>query len=203
MGDQSLRDALEKVLVELKSAVDADYLGATHGVVLEPSTAESVIEMLEATRSAEPVGVSDEAVEAAARAAWNHRTGVTGVPWDEARAAHGDGLDPFLEQQRAALEAAQPFMQPQVVGTRPQPTLDRNRLFNILVEFIMAQPQRADVVEYDGVLDQIMALSGRPLPTREQIKLRLQTARGHRWNDDQTADAVLALMGGAETGARG
>lgn len=167
-----------------------------------------------------PAGVCDEAVEAAREA---YRASACALSANGAMRAALEAAVPFLQptnpQVVASRQAVHQAIADELDGegvvsyglapkltdrvmdvVRPLPTLDRNRLFNILVEFIMAQPQRADVVEYDGVLDQIMALAGRPLPTREQVdKLVSDWFRATLSPEvrDMLADAVLALMGGA------
>lgn len=65
------------------------------------------------------VGVSDEAVEAAKRA--HDRS---------ASASHRNSLAPM----RAALEAAQPFMQPQVVASRPSREQIEQRIRRIYID---------------------------------------------------------------------
>lgn len=86
MNGQRLRSALEK-LVQRNNYPDGHVM-------------TSALELLLADHPAEPVGVSDEAVEAAYEALTD------------------GGIAPE-ERTRAALEAAQPFMQPQVVASRP------------------------------------------------------------------------------------
>lgn len=113
VGAQSpepLRVALEKLATAVQ-VVDAygddvprqsfwDLFGAASAVL--------------AAYPAEPAGVSDEAVEAAAQAYWDTR--FAGARFGVTNEA--------IEGMRAALEAAQPFMQPQVVGTGVDSTLN-------------------------------------------------------------------------------
>ena len=144
--------------------------------------------------AAEPVGVSDEAVEAAAVATNEHRG-------TQHRCACGwrySSADQHaMHRARAALEAAQPFMQPQVVASRQS-----------VHQAIADELDGEGVVSYGltpKLTDRVMDVA-RPLPTREQIAEALSNATRNldytHWETPNGmlpfADAVLALMGGAE-----
>lgn len=125
------------------------------------------------------IKVTDEAVDAACDVTWAGRQ-----------------LTP--RNARAVLEAAVPHLQVQASGDGEvlRGKLERDKLFSILVEFIMAQPQRADVVEYDEVLDQIMELATTVLPvaTREHVSDVLETA----WLAEAEAKTVDSPRGHCE-----
>lgn len=151
MSDQSLRDALETI--------------ARGGVPLGISPAQWAKDWL-AAHPAEPVGVSDEAVEAAAKALrdrWTIFSSVGALAYQTAS---------------AALHAAAPLL-----GTRPQPTLDRSAAKASLTAAFLAFRERnggcaegpdcaaCRSLAGDEAEVALSALGGavRPLPTREQI----------------------------------
>ncbi len=145
---------------------------------------------------AEPAGVSDEAVAALGKA-WDdgNATGLDGYVGPNRGA--GD-VDPEAVRARELVldRLPAPFLQPQVVASRP--TLDREAVDTALIV-------NADSIARQG--NAIMRLV-RPLPTREQISeaifgawlvhTELRTVAAPVQHCDAFADAVLALMGGAE-----
>ena len=166
--------------------------------------------------AAEPVGVSDEAVEALSRA-------LIGPAWG----TFDEGLrDTMRGIHRAALEAAQPFMQPHrpTCGTTygescdgycgPQVVASRERVEQV-VRRVYIDGGATIRVAQEGAADIVSALLAagvfREPPTREQIARMLHDMdERHPWlsescidhecgkSYDRYADAVLALMGGAE-----
>lgn len=109
----------ERGFVE-QSLLAADSGNAGHWPTVATYLAAEV-RRLRAIHPAEPAGVSDEAVEAAAKALHIHDKL---DPWnDDGCNDNGGGAftschDWTIQGARAALEAAQPFMQPQVVASR-------------------------------------------------------------------------------------
>lgn len=146
----SLRDALEQVLA------------STDGWAVSN---ETLLDLLRA-HPAEPVGVSDEAVVAGRIAFYEHP------------ASHGMNSKAQDRAIRAALEAAQPFMQPQVVASLPtQRQLDG----------WLSDHEKV----YHGELGDRCACGWRPDSWESEDEFD-EYFRDHR------SAAVLALMGGAE-----
>lgn len=213
MTESSLRDALEPLIARSEATgarIDVQ-LALFHELLARPESA------------AEPVGVSDEAVEAAVVA--YQKAGIS-VPWNF--------------QMRPAIEAAAPFMRPQVVASRPTQTHISNGV--TLTDSAPHAPGQWLQYPGDGVTEhrafphgwhpvttcRVDACGATPadadrvpltVPTREQIAPWLYgrfgvsmeplnpTETAPDWVDlsEDTkawwvheADAVLALMGGAE-----
>lgn len=204
----SLRDALEKLAREKISewygaewnASDDTFYETEDGGATGSRDDDAMLELrgvrlaldLLAKHPAEPVGVSDEAVEAGV-AAWATAGAVASV------------------QIRAALEAARPFMQPQVVASP-------KRVAEVLKTELLRQQadEWFDVPGLARYLRESLLAAGvfREPPTREQIEQALRKRlvdsnfNGHlhepvrtqtidQWVD-VLAGAVLALMGGAK-----
>lgn len=212
MSDQGLRDALERLAkswFRIDCRVDLPE-NAQWGEGVAQGYANAAADLLRTVREhpAEPVGVSDEAVaitdemrkagfEALAADGHWHKPDSGGV-W---RANYTRAVD-------LVLEAVWPLL-----GTRPQPTLDRRAVHAAIVDELDGE----GVVSYglapkltDRVMDAV-----HPLPTREQIAEALhhdnhplgsprcrQFLNGRLTScyEDRMYDAraVLALMGGAE-----
>ena len=150
MTDAGLRDALEGLL--------RDRAVKSKGTV----PCHQLRELL-AAHPAEPVGVSDEAVEAAAE---HFQQFILNSPsWEDETKKHL-----WRECSRAALEAAAPFLQPQVVASLPTVGMIEQAAYNaMLADDALMAPGFSARVEADA--DDVA---------------------------EAIAPAVLALMGGAE-----
>ena len=181
-----LRDALEDLL--------RDRAAKSKGTV----PCHQLRELL-AAHPAEPVGVSDEAVTKA----------LAEYLAENAAGAERDWA------MRVALEAVAPLL-----GTRPQPALDRYEAawrsarrraaeYRKAVAFLLNHNASQQLMH--EAIAKPLAAAVRPLPTREQIMRALAGVEGRRPDDKSEvwlgayedvygprADAVLALMGGAE-----
>lgn len=153
--DGGLRDALEKLLSDWRElstgyepyrdlrAVLAAHPAEPVGVTSQQQDACTCPNFAGfcTAHFVEPVGVSDEAVEAGASKLYE-RLFHLGITMTEAESA-----------TRGALEAAQPLMQPQVVASLPT----RERVRQVLDDLTSLRDPQDDVDEYT---DKIMALTG-------------------------------------------
>lgn len=220
-----LRDALEKLVEEWRWQGDMKPWQEGGGPDAYEGGLDDAAAKLRAALAAhpaEPVGVSDEAVESAVAAF---------------RDAHAEGVIVGRHEKaiRAVLEAATPFMQPQVVASpRPVEELvgvlsDPNwgKVTGLAFRERVAEVARTllvDVTDPDISIDgpdslafaDALLAAGvfREPPTREQIEQALRKRLvASNFNDnlhepmstqtidqwvDVLAGAVLALMGGAE-----
>ena len=190
MSDQSLRDALEKLaddyeyipsfrVAELLAAHPVEPAPVCVCLEDETGTEISALCTIHNPKPAEPAGVSDEAVEAAEQAMRGHD-------------CHEIVNRNIPHLARVALEAAQPFMQPQVVASREAV---RERLWRSLAGTGVTGIFRDELAE--AQTDALLAAGVfREPPTRERVEQVVREICLFRDVISGT-DAVLNLLGGA------